>query len=102
VQSVLDERLMKHLIHLQEGKIEKPKSPRHQLTPTRRTTASVIFYNGEFGFAKRADDGTDIFLSGRALEQSGIHHDLVAGQRIAFDIATGTKGPRAINVALLD
>jgi cold shock CspA family protein len=76
--------------------------PRQTKTQRARHVASIIFYDGKFGFAKRDDDGSDVFVSSRELVKSGIAHALIADQRIAFDIATGTKGPRAINVALLD
>lgn len=52
-----------------------------------------------FGFI-RADDGTDYFFHRSALVAGLRFEDLFEGNRIAFELADSTKGPRAGKVAV--
>jgi cold shock CspA family protein len=62
----------------------------------------MIFYRDNFGFAKDDNpNGSDVFVSNRELVKSGINN-VVAGQRISFDVAPGTRGPRAVDICLID
>lgn len=43
---------------------------------------------------------TDIFVHYSAIQMDG-HKKLIEGQRVAFDLETGPKGPQALNVKAL-
>jgi cold shock protein len=53
-------------------------------------------------FFLQADGGFagDVFCHANELQKSGIYN-LERGQRVAFDVEQGPRGPRAINVELL-
>ncbi len=54
-----------------------------------------------WGFLRRdGGDYRDIFVHVRELEKAGIA-SLSRGDRVAFDVETGPKGPRAIRVELV-
>ena len=63
---------------------------------------TVMWFNGEkgFGFISVDGGGPDVFVHFSAIESSGFR-SLDEGQRIAFDIEQGQKGPQAANVTPL-
>jgi CspA family cold shock protein len=63
---------------------------------------SIVTYNRAegFGFATPDGGGPDVFVHYSAIQSSG-YRSLDEGQRIAFDIEQGQKGPQAANVTPL-
>ena len=63
---------------------------------------TVKWFNAEkgFGFIAQDDGGEDVFVHYSAIQSSG-YRSLDEGQRIAFDIEQGQKGPQAANVTPL-
>ena len=63
---------------------------------------AVKWFNAEKGFGFIAVDGggADVFVHYSAIQSSG-YRSLDEGQRIAFDIEQGQKGPQAANVTPL-
>ncbi len=61
----------------------------------------VKWFNDQkgFGFIERQDDD-DVFVHFSAITGSGFK-TLAEGDRVAFDVEEGTKGPSAINVTRL-
>ncbi len=59
---------------------------------------SVKWFNDSkgFGFIQQ-DDGPDVFVHFSAIAQEGFK-TLQEGDRVAFDIVDGQKGPQAANV----
>jgi CspA family cold shock protein len=73
---------------------------RRQLTGE-RATGTVKFFNGTkgFGFISRDDGQADAFVHISAVQRAGMH-DLVEGQRLAFDIEVDDRGKfAAVNLA---
>ena len=62
---------------------------------------SVKWFNNEKGYGFIAvDGGQDVFVHYSAIQSSG-YRSLDEGQRIAFDIEQGQKGPQATKVTPL-
>ena len=64
---------------------------------------TVKWFNSEKGFGFIAPDNStdgDVFVHYSAIQTSG-YRSLDEGQRIAFDIEQGQKGPQAANVTPL-
>lgn len=61
----------------------------------------VKWFNDQkgFGFIERQDE-EDVFVHFSAITGSGFK-TLAEGDRVAFDVEEGTKGPSAINVTRL-
>jgi CspA family cold shock protein len=53
------------------------------------------------GFLTPDDNGPDIFVHAADLAKSGVV-SLRVGERVSFDTGSGTKGPRAVNLQLID
>ena len=66
-----------------------------------RTTGTVKWFNASkgFGFIAR-DSGQDVFVHHSAIQAEG-YRTLEEGQRVEFDVESGDKGPKAINVKTL-
>lgn len=64
-----------------------------------RQIGTVKWFNDAkgFGFISR-ENGPDVFVHFRAITGSGFR-TLAEGQRVAFDLTQGQKGPQAENVA---
>jgi cold shock protein len=59
---------------------------------------TVKWFNTQKGFGFiTPDTGKDVFVHGTALEAAGMH-SLAEGQRVAFDIEQGVRGPKAVNL----
>jgi CspA family cold shock protein len=54
-----------------------------------------------FGFITPDDGSRDIFVHASDLAKSGLV-SLTIGERVSFDTGPGSKGPRAINLQLVD
>ena len=65
-------------------------------------TGKVKWFNADkgFGFIEQDGGGPDVFVHYSAIQSSG-YRSLDEGQRIAFDIEQGQKGPQAANVTPL-
>ena len=64
-------------------------------------TGTVKFFNGERGFIKPDDGGSDVFVHITAVERAGLMN-LTEGQRITFDVEPDKKGkgPKAVNLVI--
>jgi CspA family cold shock protein len=62
-------------------------------------TGTVKWFDSQkgYGFIKRDDNGKDIFVHYSALADASIK-SLADGERVAFEIGEGRKGPAAQNV----
>ncbi|MCG9647607.1 transcription antiterminator/RNA stability regulator CspE [Vibrio brasiliensis] len=67
-----------------------------------KTTGSVKWFNETKGFGFIApDNGTaDVFVHFRSITSDGFK-TLAEGQKVAFDVEQGDKGPQAANVTAL-
>ncbi len=65
-----------------------------------QVTGTVKWFNDEKGFGFIAqEDGKDVFVHHSAIIMNGGgRKTLREGQRVAFEIAQGKKGPEAANV----
>jgi len=63
------------------------------------TIGTVKFFNASkgFGFIAPEDGGKDVFVHSSAVEMSGMRV-LAEGQRVAFEIQSDVKGPKAVNL----
>lgn len=66
-----------------------------------KTTGSVKFFNETkgFGFISPDNSSQDVFVHFKSIEVDGFK-TLREGQKVAFNIEKGTKGPQANNVTL--
>ncbi|GAB6261060.1 transcription antiterminator/RNA stability regulator CspE [Photobacterium sp. 53610] len=66
-----------------------------------KTTGSVKWFNEAKGFGFIAPDNgsADVFVHFRSITTDGFK-TLAEGQRVAFDVENGGKGPQATNVTL--
>ncbi|EAR53735.1 MULTISPECIES: cold-shock protein [Photobacterium] len=64
-----------------------------------KSTGIVKWFNEEkgFGFITQDNGGADVFVHFRAITGEGFK-TLAEGQKVAFDIEQGQKGPQAANV----
>ncbi|KLV03791.1 cold-shock protein [Photobacterium aquae] len=64
-----------------------------------KATGIVKWFNDEkgFGFITQDNGGADVFVHFRAIAGDGFK-SLAEGQKVAFDIEQGQKGPQAANV----
>lgn len=65
------------------------------------TSGTVKWFNASkgFGFIAR-DGGEDVFVHHSAILSEG-YRTLEEGQRVEFDVESGAKGPKAVNVKAL-
>ena len=63
-----------------------------------RVTGTVKWFNASkgYGFIAR-DGGEDVFVHQSAIQSAG-YRTLEEGQRVEFDLESGAKGPKAVNV----
>jgi len=63
-----------------------------------RMTGTVKWFNASkgYGFIAR-DGGEDVFVHQSAIQSEG-YRTLEEGQRVEFDVESGAKGPKAVNV----
>ena len=59
----------------------------------------VKWFNAEkgYGFITLDDGGQDVFVHYSAIDMGG-YRTLVEGQRVEFEVGTGSKGPQAEGV----
>ncbi|GLT13486.1 MAG TPA: cold-shock protein [Vibrio sp.] len=67
-----------------------------------KTTGTVKWFNEEkgFGFITQENGGADVFVHFRAITGEGFR-TLAEGQKVAFEVEQGQKGPQAANVEVL-
>lgn len=63
------------------------------------STGTVKWFNDAkgFGFISQDNGGKDVFVHFSSLTGSGFK-SLAEGQKVAFDVTDGAKGPQASNV----
>ena len=66
-----------------------------------RMQGTVKWFNASkgYGFIAR-DGGEDVFVHQSAIQSTG-YRTLEEGQRVEFDVESGAKGPKAVNVKTL-
>ena len=64
-----------------------------------KATGIVKWFNDEkgFGFITQDNGGADVFVHFRAIAGDGFK-SLAEGQKVAFEVEQGQKGPQAANV----
>ena len=61
-------------------------------------TGTVKWFNNSKGYGFiTAEDGTDVFVHYKDVEGDGFK-SLDEGQAVEFEVADGTKGPKAVSV----
>jgi cold shock protein len=67
-----------------------------------KTTGSVKWFNEAkgFGFITQDNGDADVFVHFRAIASEGFK-TLAEGQKVAFEVEQGPKGPQAANVTAL-
>ncbi|SHO55164.1 transcription antiterminator/RNA stability regulator CspE [Vibrio quintilis] len=67
-----------------------------------KITGSVKWFNESkgFGFISPDDGSADVFVHFRAIESDGFK-TLAEGQKVAFNVEQGAKGPQAANVTVV-
>jgi len=73
-------------------------------SPTERSWGIVKFYNDDkgFGFCRRENGASDVFIHANELRRSGITLPVKAGDKLEFDaVAVPGKGPKAVSIKLL-
>jgi CspA family cold shock protein len=72
------------------------------MSATNSTTGIVKWFNGDkgYGFITQDNGGPDAFVHFRAIVSEGFK-SLEEGQKVAFEIEQGQKGPQATNVRVL-
>jgi CspA family cold shock protein len=68
-----------------------------------RETGTVKWFNNSkgFGFIQRDNQGSDVFVHFRGIKGDG-YRTLEEGQRVAFNVTQGPKGPQADEVAVVE
>lgn len=78
--------------------------PDGNTTALERAQGIVKFFNLEkgFGFARRENGASDVFIHANALKRSGIENGVQTGERLEFDVLpVEGKGPKAANIKRL-
>jgi CspA family cold shock protein len=67
---------------------------------TDMASGTVKWFNSEkgFGFIQQDGGGADVFAHYSNIVSQGGYRELHEGQRVAFDITQGQKGPQAENI----
>ncbi|GAA3615415.1 cold-shock protein [Nonomuraea rosea] len=63
-------------------------------------TGTVKWFNSEkgFGFIEQDGGGADVFAHYSNIAATGGYRELNEGQKVAFDVVQGQKGPQAENI----
>lgn len=79
-----------------------PAVPNTHVNKSNQTEGVVKWFSDTkgFGFLTADNDPTDVFVHYSAI-QSDAFKTIREGQRVAFDLQTGPKGPQAQNVVVL-
>ena len=66
-------------------------------------TGTVKWFSDEkgFGFITPETGGKDLFVHHTGINADG-HRTLAEGARVSYDAEAGAKGPKAVNVTVLD
>ncbi len=63
---------------------------------------TVKWFNDAKGFGfLQSDDGQDVFVHQTEIQTDGFR-SLAEGARVEFELTQGTKGPKALNVRLIE
>ncbi|GGP91277.1 hypothetical protein GCM10010140_21240 [Streptosporangium pseudovulgare] len=67
---------------------------------TNMASGTVKWFNAEkgFGFIEQDGGGADVFAHYSNIVSQGGYRELREGQKVAFDITQGQKGPQAENI----
>jgi cold shock protein len=89
-----------------DGLVERrPRPPAAAPAATEEVDAIDIvkwFNPGKgFGFVAVGDRQKDVFVSGRIIQQAGLH-DLPEGKRVKMKVVVGQKGPEARSIQIID
>jgi len=79
-------------------KADSASAPHHK--EIKMASGTVKWFNSEKGFGFIAQDGggADVFAHYSNIVANGGYRELTEGQKVAFDVVQGQKGPQAENI----
>ncbi len=92
------------LFHTKQGSAEGTDGQAHDeaMTSAERRSGVVIWFNERgYGFIRPEDGTKDLFVHYSGIAGDG-HKMLYAGDRVEFDVVEGDRGPKAINLIVVE